>query len=200
MGPLFSEFGREYFELPDADISLFHGFFSAEESAQLFTRLEAEILWQQDEIRMFGKKIPIPRLNAWYGDADKSYTYSGIHLTPHPWNEELLFMKERIEKETNLRFTSVLLNLYRSGNDSMGWHADDEPELGPNPSIASVSLGASRIFQLRHVSKKIRANISLGNGSLLLMQGKTQHHWQHQIPKSLKVMGSRINLTFRIIR
>lgn len=196
---LFGENGQEHFDLPDADIRLYHRFFSAEESAQLSESLTAGILWQQDQIRMFGKQIPIPRLNAWYGDADKSYTYSGIHLKPHPWNEDLLFIKERIEKVTETRFTSVLLNLYRSGNDSMGWHADDEPELGPNPSIASVSFGASRVFQMRHVTKKIRANIPLVNGSLLLMQGSTQHFWQHQIPKTSKPLPSRINLTFRTI-
>jgi alkylated DNA repair dioxygenase AlkB len=170
-----------------------------EESARLFARLESEILWQQDQIRMFGKQILIPRLNAWYGDADKSYTYSGIHLKPHPWNDDLLWIKDRIEKEIGITFTSVLLNLYRSGNDSMGWHADDEPELGLNPSIASVSFGASRMFQMRHVSKKIRTKIPLDNGSLLLMQGSTQHYWQHQIPKSSKALDSRINLTFRSI-
>lgn len=197
--PLFSQHGLENFDLPDADIRLYHEFFNVEESARLFARLESEIVWQQDQIRMFGKQMLIPRLNAWYGDADKSYTYSGIHLKPHPWNEDLLWIKDRIEKETGLTFTSVLLNLYRSGNDSMGWHADDEPELGPNPNIASVSFGASRMFQMRHVSKKIRTKIPLDNGSLLLMQGSTQHYWQHQIPKTSKVLDSRINLTFRSI-
>jgi alkylated DNA repair dioxygenase AlkB len=196
---LFHHQNPQIFDLPDADIRLFAGFFSPAESAQLAQKLEAGILWQQDQIRMFGKQLPIPRLNAWYGDADKSYTYSGIHLQPHPWNEDLLFIKERIEKETERKFTSVLLNLYRSGHDSMGWHADDEPELGPNPSIASVSFGASRMFQLRHVTKKLRANIPLDNGSLLVMQGTTQHHWQHQIPKTSKAIYSRINLTFRRI-
>ncbi len=197
--PLFSQHGLENFDLPDADIRLYHGFFNVEESARLFARLESEIVWQQDQIRMFGKQMLIPRLNAWYGDEDKSYTYSGIHLKPHPWNEDLLWIKDRIEKETGLTFTSVLLNLYRSGNDSMGWHADDEPELGLNPSIASVSFGASRMFQMRHVTKKIRTKIPLDNGSLLLMQGSTQHYWQHQIPKSSKALDSRINLTFRSI-
>jgi len=169
--PLFSQHGLENFDLPDADIRLYHGFFNVEESARLFARLESEILWQQDQIRMFGKQMLIPRLNAWYGDANKSYTYSGIHLKPHPWNEDLLWIKDRIEKVTSLTFTSVLLNLYRSGNDSMGWHADDEPELGLNPSIASVSFGASRMFQMRHVSKKYVPKFHLTMAHYCLCKG-----------------------------
>ncbi|MBU3713737.1 MAG: alpha-ketoglutarate-dependent dioxygenase AlkB [Ferruginibacter sp.] len=189
------------FDLPDADISLYDDFFSTSESKMLFQNLLDKISWQQYDIRMFGRILNQPRLTAYYGDAQKPYAYSGLQLNPNPWNEDLLFIKSRIEAAAKVSFTSVLLNYYRDGKDSMGWHADDEKELGQNPVIGSVSFGETRPFQLRHLKRKEikRVDIPLTNGSFLLMKGTTQHFWQHQIPKTTRTLGPRINLTFRVI-
>lgn len=175
-----------------------HALFSAEESESLLATLLSEIDWQEAEITMFGKRMKIPRLQAWYGD--KHYAYSGIQLTPLPWTKNLLKIKSRIEPLSGVEYNSVLLNLYRNGNDSMGWHSDDEPELGENPTIGSVSFGEPRKFHLRHKTEKIpTVKVELASGSFLLMKDVIQSHWQHQIPKSKKPMQSRINLTFRAI-
>jgi alkylated DNA repair dioxygenase AlkB len=149
---------------------------------------------------MYGKELLFPRLTAWYGDNDKSYTFSGITLRPNDWTEELFEIKNAIEKETIDKFNSVLLNLYRSGNDSISWHTDAEKELGINPVIASVSFGDVRKFQLKHKETKEKIEILLTHGSLLIMQGELQHFWKHQIPKTKKTVKERINLTFRIIK
>jgi len=132
----------------------------------------------------------------------KPYTYSGTKMEPYPWTPTLLFIKEKIEKKTNINFTSVLLNLYRNGKDSVGWHKDDENELGENPPIGSVSFGETRPFQIRHKFRKElkKVEIPLTHGSFLLMAGPMQHFWEHQIPKTAKNIQPRINLTFRIIR
>jgi alkylated DNA repair dioxygenase AlkB len=144
--------------------------------------------------------MPIPRLTAWYGDQGKSYTYSGIEQHPEHWNPTLKLIKSKIEQIAQVSFNSVLLNLYRDGKDSVSWHSDDEPELGENPIIASVSFGATRRFSLRNKhSKNHKIDIDLASGSFLLMQGETQHFWQHQIAKTAKEIQPRINLTFRII-
>jgi alkylated DNA repair dioxygenase AlkB len=162
--------------------------------------LANSIQWRQDEIKMFGKKVLIPRLNAWYGEKDALYSYSGIQLMPNSWTPELLEIKEIVEAKTQTKFNGVLINLYRNGNDSMGWHSDDEKELGINPTIASVSLGASRTFRLRSKDdKKKIIKLSLTHGSLLVMKGNTQHYWQHDIPKEKNIDKPRINLTFREI-
>lgn len=188
------------YNIPDADITLFEGLFSKGESDLFYKNLTTQISWQQDQIKMYGKKIPIPRLTAWYGDNDKPYKYSGIQMNPLTWTEDLLTIKTRIEKEVDVTFTSVLLNLYRSGMDSVNWHCDDEEELGQNPAIGSVSFGETRPFQLRHLNNKNdKLNISLTHGSFLLMKGTTQHFWEHQIPKTSKSIKPRINLTFRVI-
>jgi len=190
------------FDLPDADITLFERFFTEQESEKLYQALTEKILWQQDQIKLYGKKIDLPRLTAWYGESGKSYEYSGILMHPQPWTEELLFIKNRIEKEAQIHFTSVLLNFYRKGKDSMSWHSDDEKELGQNPVIGSVSFGETRAFQLRHLTKKDlgRVDIALTSGSFLLMKGSTQHFWEHQIPKTAREIKPRINLTFRVIQ
>ena len=189
------------YDLPDADITLIEKFFTAQESEVLLQHLIETINWQQYAISIFGKKLNQPRLTAFYGDENKRYSYSGLILNSIPWTEDLLLIKSRIESFAKVRFTSVLLNYYRNGSDSMGWHADDEKELGRNPVIASVSFGASRKFQLKHVKRKDikKVDINLTNGSFLLMKGTTQHFWQHQIPKTSKILHARINLTFRII-
>lgn len=186
--------------IKDGELLFLPNFFNPEECKKYFDDLSENIAWQQDRIKMFGKELPIPRLQAWYGDADKSYTYSGINMTPHNWTPSLLEIKSRIAKVCEKEFSSVLLNLYRHGKDSMGWHADDEPELGKNPVIASVNFGATRNFQLRRkADHKDKRSLNLSNGSLLIMSGTTQHFWQHQIPKTAKPVGQRINLTFRKI-
>lgn len=189
------------FDLPDADIILFNNFFTKTESERLYKNISEKINWQQYTITMFGKKLNQPRLTAFYGEENKPYAYSGIRLTPNPWIEDLLFIKSRITKTTKINFSSVLLNYYRNGADSMGWHSDDEKELGQNPIIGSVSFGESRLFQLRHLTRKDlkKIDIELTNGSFLLMKGTTQHFWEHQIPKTLKKITPRINLTFRRI-
>lgn len=176
-------------------------FFSHGHATDLFERLEKEIAWKQEDIVMFGKRIPQPRLVAWYGDEGISYTYSGLQLTANTWSPTLLEIKGSIETASNAVYNSVLLNLYRDGKDSMSWHSDDEPELGTNPVIASVSLGGKRRFHLRHKSKQDQARIrlDLAHGSLLVMGGSLQHHWQHQISKTKKPVAPRINLTFRSI-
>ena len=189
------------YDLPDADMALFENFFTNQESEKLHQNLIENIQWRQDKIKMFGKLIDQPRLTAFYGNTNKDYSYSGIVMKPIEWNEDLLFIRKRVEEAAKIQFTSLLLNYYRDGKDSMGWHSDDEKELGQNPVIGSVSFGQSRVFQMRHKIRKDikKVDIALTNGSLLLMKGNTQHFWQHQIPKKSKILDSRINLTFRII-
>ncbi|MFY9307436.1 MAG: alpha-ketoglutarate-dependent dioxygenase AlkB [Bacteroidia bacterium] len=188
------------FDLPDADIVFYKHFFTNHQSDELFGKLKENIRWQQDKIKLYGKIIDLPRLTAWYGG--KAYGYSGITMPVHPFTDELLLIKSAIEKAADVKFTGVLLNYYRNGNDSVSWHSDDEKELGKNPIIASVSFGATRTFQLRHKTRKDleKPAVSLSHGSLLLMKGSTQHFWEHQVPKISKPTGPRINLTFRNIQ
>ncbi|MEZ4811723.1 MAG: alpha-ketoglutarate-dependent dioxygenase AlkB [Allomuricauda sp.] len=195
---LFSE--KVVLGLPNSHITYYPGFFSAEEAHILFNLLKKKVQWQQDEITLFGKTHPQPRLTALYGNNGKSYSYSNITMHPHKFTPELLQIKSAVEQEVGDVFTTCLLNYYRDGKDSNGWHADDERELGKNPTIASISLGAERHFHLRHKEDKTpKHKILLEHGSMLLMQGETQHYWQHQIAKTSKKIGERINLTFRII-
>jgi alkylated DNA repair dioxygenase AlkB len=188
------------FNLPDAEIEYFPDFFLNEKATELFNILKAEIPWQQDSITVYGKNHLQPRLTALFGNEGKPYGYSNIIMQPHHWNPLLVYIKEKIEKVCSENFTSVLLNYYRNGQDSNGWHADNEKELGKNPIIASLSFGQDRTFQLKHNTLDIRQNINLQHGSLLLMKGTTQHFWKHQIPKTKKEIEGRINLTFRTIK
>lgn len=192
-----------HLQLPDADLLYVEHFIDQQQATQLFTHLANphHIHWRQDTITLFGKPVLTPRLSAWYGIQGAVYTYSGLTLHPHPFTPTLLNIKQQIEQfAPHTQFNSVLLNFYRNGADSMGWHADDEPELGKNPIIASVNLGATRRFLLRRTNNKhIKHEIALHHGSLLIMQGTTQHHWQHAIPKTAKPTNARINLTFRYI-
>lgn len=186
--------------LPDADIRLYNAVFAPAVCADLLTALHAELPWRQETIRLFGRQIPQPRLIAWHGDPDAVYTYSGLTLAPAPWTPALSRILHSVQALCGVRFNSVLANCYRDGSDSMGWHSDDEPELGPEPVIASVSFGAARTFALRHRQQRaLRYQLSLAAGSLLVMQGVTQQHWQHQIPKTRRPVAARINLTFRTI-
>lgn len=178
----------------------FPDFIGKPECDRHILRLQNEIQWKQETFRIFGKTYPTPRLTAWHGDEGKGYSYSGLKLSPNPWTEPLLQIKIRIEAATGYLFNSVLLNWYRNGSDSMGWHADDEKELGTNPVIASLSLGAPRMFRFREIENhKNSFGLTLESGSLLLMAGPLQHYWQHSLPRSAKPMGDRINLTFRTI-
>lgn len=187
-------------DLPDSDILYFPGFIGAKKAAQYFNEFRNNVPWRQDPIVVFGKKHLQPRLTALYGRNGKTYSYSGITMHPHPFTMKLAELCRTVEAASNGVFTTCLLNLYRDGNDSNGWHADNEKELGRNPVIASVSLGAVRSFHLRHRRhKQLKYTMELLPGSLLLMQGPTQHHWLHQVPKTKKAVGERINLTFRYI-
>ncbi|MEG4070202.1 alpha-ketoglutarate-dependent dioxygenase AlkB [Microcoleus sp. Pol11C2] len=189
--------GQQLF-LPDAEIIMYRDFFNNNESNEIFAELYGTINWKQEVALLFGKQVAIPRLSAWYGDAGKSYTYSKIKMEPNLWTPTLITIKSKIEAIAGTLFNSVLLNLYRDGKDSVAWHSDDESELGENPAIGSLSFGATRRFMLRHkYQKQTKLEIQLTPGSLLLMKGRTQHFWQHQIPKAAKVTEPRINLTFR---
>ncbi len=188
-------------DLPDSEIIYYPHFFEKNEADIVFEQLINDIPWQQDDIRVFGKNYPQPRLTSLFGDVGKPYSYSNIKMQPHAWSPLLEKIKTQIEQVTKANFNIVLLNYYRNGKDSNGWHADNEKELGTNPVIASLSFGAERTFQLKHNSdKNQKKNIVLDHGSLLVMQGTTQHFWKHQIPKTSKPIGARINLTFRFVR
>jgi len=184
----------------DGDALIFPAFFNRAASDIYLSALQQEIQWRHEPIRMFGKTVMQPRLTAWYGEAGKPYRYSGITMQPLPWTDQLLYVKQQVEAVSGVQFTSALLNRYRDGKDSMGWHRDNEKELGTNPVIGSVSFGAARKFQFRHYyNKQLTREIDLTHGSYLLMKGTTQHHWEHQLPKTGKVMSERINITFRVL-
>lgn len=188
--------------MPDADVRVWEQFLAPDAADTLMAALHRDTPWRQDDITLFGKRVAQPRLHAWYGDPDAVYTYSGLRNTPLPWTPMLQALRARVEAACGCPFNSVLLNLYRDGQDSMGMHADDEPELGVRPVIASLSLGAARHFILHHRSRADAARIRLllPNGCLLLMGGDTQTHWKHAINKSRTVTAPRINLTFRQIK
>lgn len=174
--------------------------FSLEESELYFDHLLKGIEWKQEPIKMFGKQIMQPRLTALYGNEGISYGYSGIRMPATTWTDTLLLIKDKVEFITQSYFNVALLNRYRDGSDSMGWHRDNEKELGPDPVIASVSFGAVRAFQIRpYKSKNTPLTLHLDNGSLLVMKGAMQTHWEHQLPKSRLVTSTRINITFRKI-
>lgn len=200
MNPLFPS-EKITFDVPDAEIEYYPNFFQRQSADDFFEKLKNEIPWQQDNITVFGKTHPQPRLTALFGNEGKPYRYSNIVMQPHSWNPLLMFIKNEIVEICGEDFTTVLLNYYRDGKDSNGLHADNEKELGRNPAIASVSFGAERYFYLKHNSiKEKKLKIKLEHGSLLIMKGTTQHFWKHQIAKTTQVIGPRINLTFRIIK
>ncbi len=171
------------------------------EADELHAALRSGIEWRQEDIVMFGEPRRVPRLVAWHGDPGTAYTYSGTLHEPLPWMPTLQRMREAVETLTAHRYNSVLLNLYRDGRDGMGWHADDEDELGPEPAIASVSLGATRRFKLRHRrSGQPPVTVDLSHGDVLLMAGGTQRAYVHAVPKTERPVGERINLTFRLVQ
>jgi alkylated DNA repair dioxygenase AlkB len=183
----------------DGEALYYPNFLPRGESDVLLAKLLKEIKWKQEKVKMYGKMVNIPRLTAWYGSTDKDYTYSGIRMKPREWSETLLSIKKAVEEKAGSEFTSVLLNLYRNGEDAVGWHSDDERELGENPTIASVSLGTSRTFRFRHLEEKLVESIELTHGSLLIMKGETQAKWEHEVPRKKGILKPRINLTFRLI-
>lgn len=191
---------KTVFNLPNARLIYYPQFFNIEKANHYFQLLLNNSKWQQDDIKVYGKTYPQPRLTALYGDSGKPYSYSNITMYPEVFTPQLSKIKEAIELESQHQFNTVLLNLYRNGQDSNGWHADNEKELGKNPIIASVSFGASRPFHFKHRTIKTeRHKLELNHGSLLIMEGEMQHYWLHQIAKTKKEISPRINLTFRYI-
>lgn len=185
-------------ELDGAELRIAPGFLPRAEADALLATLSAEIPWEQHRIRLYGREHASPRLSCWIGDPGAAYTYSRTRFEPRPWTPALAALRPRIDAACGARFNSVLANLYRDGADGMGWHADDEPELGPEPVIASLSLGAVRGFAFRDVAeRRQRLRLELPHGSLLLMAGRTQMAYQHAIPKSARPLPPRLNLTFR---
>ena len=200
---LFPEASEEAEVIPiqDGDLSFYPRLFSPGESDVFFRDLKEKVDWKQEEIKLYGKVIPLPRLTAWFGDEGMTYVYSGITVESQPWTETLQEIKDRVDNVSGVKFNSVLLNLYEHERHSVSWHSDDEPELGKDPTIGSVNLGATRRFWLKHKKDKtLKRSIDLPHGSYLLMAGSLQHYWVHQVPKSSRKINPRINLTFRIIQ
>ncbi|WP_161963948.1 alpha-ketoglutarate-dependent dioxygenase AlkB family protein [Xanthomonas arboricola] len=186
--------------LPGAQIHWCRGWLQAVQADALMQALLEQVQWEVHRIRMFGRVVDSPRLSSWIGDADASYRYSGTQFAPQPWLEALQPVRARLQDETGCPFNSVLVNRYRSGADAMGWHSDDEPELGAQPVIASLSLGAARRFAFKHRDDAaLKQTLELGHGDLLLMAGDTQQHYKHALPRTARPVGERINLTFRQI-
>lgn len=189
--------------LPGAELCLLPHWLAQDEADSLLEELRGSIAWEVHRIRMFGREVDSPRLSCWIGDPDATYVYSRTRFEPHPWTEALASLRWRAQQACGARFNSVLANLYRDGRDAMGWHSDDEPELGPRPVIASVSLGAERRFCLRPRAKDASPRdvrgLELPHGSLLCMSGETQRNYQHSLPRTSAAVGPRINLTFRWI-
>lgn len=191
----------ERLDLEDADVTFAQHMDLPMPADALLQALIDTTPWRSESITLYGKAYLQPRLTAWYGDEGQVYTYSGLTLQPLPWTPVLQAVRERVQTVTGEVFNSVLLNYYRDHRDSMGFHSDDEPELGPQPAIASLSLGATRVFVLKHKTKPAlkRVRLALPSGSLLLMKGATQHCWRHGIDKQAQPCGARVNLTFRRI-
>jgi|TARA_B110000908_G_scaffold159943_1_gene202681 alkylated DNA repair dioxygenase AlkB len=183
----------------DGELYFNSALLTVEESDALYLTLSDSIAWEQRSITLFGKRMLQPRLIAWHGDVGANYRYSGADYIAQPWTAELSHLRERVEGFFKRRFNSVLLNYYRDGNDSMGWHRDNEKQLGGQPAIASVNLGATRLFKLQHVTTKELRKIDLSSGSALLMAGCCQQYWRHSVPKQKGIITGRINLTFRYI-
>ncbi len=185
--------------MPEPDCFEYHaGFVPVPEADAILARLLSELDWRRLEIRLFGRRVLQPRLTAWYGDPEAIYSYSGLQLEPLRWHPLLEALKSRLESFTGERFNSVLANAYRDGSDSMGWHSDDEKELGLEPFIASLSFGEERRFLVREKGRKSRAMV-LQHGSLLVMQGQSQRRFQHSLPKTRRAVGARVNLTYRMV-
>ncbi|WP_244216307.1 alpha-ketoglutarate-dependent dioxygenase AlkB family protein [Phytopseudomonas daroniae] len=187
--------------LPGADLTYLPAWLDNATADRWLEQLVSETPWQQPEVMLFGRRHPVPRLLAWYGDAEASYRYSGMTHQPLPWTPLLVEIRQRVVNALGRPLNGALLNYYRDGQDSMGWHSDDERELGDAPLVVSLSLGGARRFDLRRKGhSRIEHSLMLEHGSLLVMGGQTQHHWQHQVAKTRKPCAPRLNLTFRLIR
>lgn len=187
--------------LPDADLNYLPAWLDGPTADHWFQQLVNETPWQQPEVVLYGRRHPVPRLTAWYGDADARYRYSGMIHQPLPWTPLLAEIRQRLVGTLGSPLNGALLNYYRDGQDSMGWHSDDERELGDEPLVVSLSLGGARRFDLRRKGhNRIEHSLTLAHGSLLVMGGQTQHYWQHQVAKTRKPCAPRLNLTFRLIR
>ncbi|MBK59827.1 MAG: alpha-ketoglutarate-dependent dioxygenase AlkB [Pseudomonas sp.] len=190
----------ELIELTDADLRYFPRWVDADLADGWLSEISAKTSWSQPQIKLYGRSIAVPRLVAWYGDADAHYRYSGFTHEPLAWTPLLADIRQRVQQQVGQRLNGVLLNYYRDGQDAMGWHSDDERELGQQPLVVSLNLGATRRFDFRRKgASRIEYSISLEHGSLLVMSGLTQHYWQHQIARTRKVRAPRLNLTFRQI-
>lgn len=186
------------FILPDAELRLWRSWLTVTAREYLLKHMQ-HLPWQQPSIWMFGRLVRVPRHQVWMGDSHCSYRYSGVLFTPEPWTEPLRRLMLRVSETTGVAFNCVLINRYSDGLDHMGWHSDDEAELGTDPVIGSLSLGQSRRFDLRHTSVPVQLQLELTDGDLLLMAGRCQAHWQHAVPKQTKAAGLRYNFTFRYI-
>ncbi|OHE84962.1 MAG: DNA methylase [Lysobacterales bacterium RIFOXYD1_FULL_69_11] len=191
----------ETIPLPDARVALDRHWLAVGEADALLRALIEQVPWEVHRVRLFGREHDAPRLSCWIGDADAHYRYSGTRHVPHPWPSVLVPIRERLARELGVPFNSVLANRYRDGRDCMGWHRDDERDLGPSPVIASVSLGATRRFALKHVERPdTKATLDLVSGSLLVMGEGSQQHYRHALPRTARPVGERINLTFRFVK
>lgn len=195
-----------HLELAGAEVDFIPSLYPAPEAEKLFTMLtnDGTVAWRSDPIRMFGRLVQQPRQTAWMADAGVEYGYSGLRLQPTPWTPLVAAMRRTVEQAAAASFNSVLINLYRDGSDYMGWHCDDERELGQQPVIASLSLGATRYFDLRHRDYRNSGipvqRLELHSGDLVIMRGHTQRYWQHRVPKQKRVAAARINLSFRSVK
>jgi Alkylated DNA repair protein len=188
----------EIISLQGAELRFWPDFLESDIAANALENIRQQTPWVQSHIRIAGRVIPIPRLNAWYGDVGADYSYSGVALETLPWTSALAALKSIVEAATQHNFNSALVNLYRDNRDSVDWHADDEPELGLQPIVASLSLGESRTFELRRKDNhREKFKLVLPHGSLLLMAGNTQRQWQHRVAKEKPLCGERVNITFR---
>lgn len=193
--------GLQTIPLSGADLHFDPAWLPALRADALFAQLLREVPWEVHRIRMFGRTVDSPRLSCWIGDPDAAYRYSGTLFEPHPWPQALDRLRARLSGALGVRFNSVLANRYRDGRDAMGWHRDDEPELGPQPVIASLSLGATRRFRLKADDRAVPPlSLELPHGSLLVMAGRTQARFRHALPRTARPVGERINLTFRVVR
>jgi alkylated DNA repair dioxygenase AlkB len=189
----------QHFVLPDAELWLWPNWLDPQRSAVVLETLKAQLQWQQPELKLFGKSVSIPRQQVWMGDSHCRYRYSGVTFSPEPWHPLVQKLTAWVNQQLNRSFNCVLLNLYQDGGDHMGWHSDDEPELGPNPDVASLSLGQARRFDLKHKNQQYQLSLPLQDGDLLLMQWPCQHFWLHRVPKQSQANSARLNLTFRYI-
>jgi len=191
----------ELIKLDDQELILHPDFLDDDVATAILLQLRQELSWQQPCLAIAGKSVPIPRLQVWMGDKDSRYTYSGKTFDAEPWHPKITVLKTLVEQLTDNPFNSALCNLYRNGQDSVAWHADDETELGNSPCVASLSLGETRTFQLKRKDKQgSLKKIELTHNSLLIMKPGVQEHWLHRVPKTLQAKGTRINITFRLLR